>query len=412
MESLSLTGKQLDKKEETTQQADRNLNENAHAWKPRPKLNINAFTLNPTGPHLNANAPQAKHDLEYLTANDTLLKLERRKMNESNTPLKPIRREHLEGNENPMKPYSGNLKKNNSPNTIPLKLSQGKQKDAETASGRLAFKQRMLGMSLPHDGENCTKVLPQALIIGVMKCGTETLATFLAVHPDIAMQMKVQAVEFFNLNYRKGYEWYRNQMPCSTEGQITIEKSPQYLTAPYGPKRIKKMDNNIKLILSVREPIKRAISHYDQGRLISGRFSDTFEDTVINTAGGIDGNHEVLQRSLYSVQLKRWLDYFKLEQIHIVDAENFKINPAEELNKVEDFLGIRQYFTQKSFTFSEERGFFCLNLPNGDEACMAKGKGRTHQEVSPAMIERLKEFYKPYNEEFFDIVGRRFNWTF
>ena len=319
---------------------------------------------------------------------------------------------HLKENEILSKPNLGYLNKSNIHNIIPLKLSEGKQTTDGTVSLRLERKQRMLGMTLPHDGENCTKVLPQALIIGVMKCGTETLATFLAMHPDIAMQMKVQAVQFFNLNYRKGYEWYRNQMPCSTKAQITIEKSPQYVTAPYGPKRIKKMDNNMKLILSVREPIKRAISHYDQGKLVSGRFSNTFEDTVINTTGGIDGNHEVLQRSLYSVQLKRWLDYFKLEQIHIVDAENFKINPAEELNKVENFLGIRQYFTQKSFTFNEDRGFFCLNLPNGNEACMAKGKGRKHQEVSPGMIERLKQFYKPYNEEFFDIVGRRFDWTF
>ena len=278
--------------------------------------------------------------------------------------------------------------------------------------GRLDRKEKMLGMKFDH-GDNCTKVLPQALIIGVMKCGTETITTFLAIHPDIAMQLKVEAVQFFDRNHGKGNEWYRNQMPCSSEGQITIEKSPQYITSPYAPKRVHKMDKNMKLILSIREPIKRAISHYEHvSHWQPDKFPDTFEKTAINPLGGIHGEHEALQRSMYSVQLKRWLNYFKMDQIHIVDGDNFKLHPAEELNKIEKFLGIRHYFTEESFTYNEDKGFFCLNLPRGAEGCMYKGKGREHREVSPDAIDKLKDFYKPFNEELFNIIGRRFDWGY
>ena len=279
---------------------------------------------------------------------------------------------------------------------------------------RLVRKENMLGKKFDH-GKNCTKVLPQALIVGVMKCGTETLSTFLAIHPEIAMHMKVGAVLFFNKNYAKGYEWYRDEMPCSSEGQVTIEKSPQYFTAPYAPERIHAMDISVKLIIIVREPIKRAISHYTHVLDTDpGRYPDSFEKTIMSPSGEIDLDHEAILLSLYSVQMKRWLQYFKMDQIHIVDGETFKVNQAEQLNKVENFLGLRPYITQEYFAYNTEKGFFCLNVSQtgGTKGCMPRGKGRRHPETSPDVIEKLMKFFKPYNEDLFDIIGQRFDWGY
>ena len=361
--SVSLPVNHLNKTEQAIEHTERNLNESAIAVKPSPG-NLN------------------KNDL----------------------PLKPSI-EQPSGKAFQFKPFN-----EHGENIGLVDPSQGKHKVDEFA--RLARKEKMLGMKFDH-GDNCTKVLPQALIIGVMKCGTETITTFLAIHPDIAMQLKVEAVQFFDNKHGKGLDWYRNQMPCSSEGQITVEKSPQYIASPYAPKRIQKMDKGIKLILSIREPVKRAVSHYEHvANWSPEKIPDTFEKTAINSLGGINGGHETLQRSLYSFHLKRWLNYFNLDQIHFVDGDNFKFHPAEELNKIEKFLGIRQYFTEDSFTYNQDKGFFCLNLPGGGEGCMYKGKGREHRQVSPDVIDKLKEFYKPYNEEFFRIIGRRFDWGY
>ena len=61
---------------------------------------------------------------------------------------------------------------------------------------RLHRKERFLDRKLK-DEENCFRSLPHGIIFGVMKCGTETLSTFLSIHPNVSMQFKVRAVMFF-----------------------------------------------------------------------------------------------------------------------------------------------------------------------------------------------------------------------
>lgn len=51
------------------------------------------------------------------------------------------------------------------------------------------------------------KRLPQALIIGVKKCGTRALLEFLRVHPDI--RASGPETHFFDRHYQRGLEWYR-----------------------------------------------------------------------------------------------------------------------------------------------------------------------------------------------------------
>ncbi|XP_054740894.1 uncharacterized protein LOC129246253 [Anastrepha obliqua] len=108
--------------------------------------------------------------------------------------------------------------------------------------------------------------LPQALIIGVRKCGTRALLEMLYLHPRI--QKAGGEVHFFDRdeNYMKGLEWYRKKMPHSFRGQITIEKSPSYFVSPEVPERVRAMNASIKLLLIVREPVTRAISDYTQLR--------------------------------------------------------------------------------------------------------------------------------------------------
>lgn len=74
--------------------------------------------------------------------------------------------------------------------------------------------------------------LPQAIIIGVRKCGTRALLEMLYLHPMV--QKASGEVHFFDRdeNYNRGLEWYRMKMPHSYPGQITIEKSPSYFVTP------------------------------------------------------------------------------------------------------------------------------------------------------------------------------------
>ncbi len=64
-------------------------------------------------------------------------------------------------------------------------------------------------------------------------------------------------------------------MPKSRKDEISIEKSPRYFVAPDAPRRIHAMNSSIKLILTVREPITRAISDY-QHRLRHNQLPKVF----------------------------------------------------------------------------------------------------------------------------------------
>ena len=272
---------------------------------------------------------------------------------------------------------------------------------------RLKRKEQLLEASIIHDG-NCSKSLPQAIIVGVMKGGTDTLATFLSLHPNIAMQKKVGAVQFFSKYYDKGLDWYKTQMPCSKPDQITMEKSPQYFTGK-ASERIYEMNSIIKLIIIVREPVSRMISHYDQIQAANPwRIKSTLENVILKPNGEIDKSSIVIAISLYAIHIKRWLEEFTLKQIHIVDGDNFREDPSGELKKIETFLGLPHFITKENFEFDEEKGFYCLKTTQGVN-CMPKGKGRKHKELHPSLIDKLKKFFKPYNEEFFKIIQKRFN---
>jgi [heparan sulfate]-glucosamine 3-sulfotransferase 5 len=80
--------------------------------------------------------------------------------------------------------------------------------------------------------------LPQAIIVGVRKCGTRALLEMLALHPRV--QKAAGEVHFFDRddNYQRGLEWYRRKMPHSFRGQITIEKSPSYFVTPEVPRTV------------------------------------------------------------------------------------------------------------------------------------------------------------------------------
>ena len=117
--------------------------------------------------------------------------------------------------------------------------------------------------------------LLNCIIIGQMKCGTTALLRYLDHHPDIVSAH--YEFGFFNTNYGKGLEWYRNQMPLSSPGQLTVERTPSYCMSNISAPRILAMNASVKAILLVRDPIVRSVSHWIHschGRLKTDRDED------------------------------------------------------------------------------------------------------------------------------------------
>ncbi|XP_073504254.1 uncharacterized protein [Phyllobates terribilis] len=266
-------------------------------------------------------------------------------------------------------------------------------------------------LSLNSTIEYGDKKLPQAIIIGVKKGGTRALLEALRAHPDV----RAVGVEphFFDRNYEKGLEWYRDLMPRTVEGQITMEKTPSYFVTNEAPQRIHSMAKDTKLIVVVRNPVTRAISDYTQ-TLSKKPEIPTFEVLAFKnrTLGLIDASWSALRIGIYALHLESWMQYFPLSQILFVSGEHLISNPAEELAKVQDFLGLQRIITDKHFYFNKTKGFPCLKKPEdtGAPRCLGKSKGRTHPKIDPDVIQRLRKFYKPFNAMFYQMTGQDFQW--
>ncbi|XP_077056460.1 heparan sulfate glucosamine 3-O-sulfotransferase 3A1 [Siphateles boraxobius] len=256
-----------------------------------------------------------------------------------------------------------------------------------------------------------SKKLPQAIIIGVKKGGTRALLEFLRVHPDI--RAVGAEPHFFDRNYDNGLDWYRDLMPKTLEGQITMEKTPSYFVTREAPARIYTLSRDIKLIVVVRDPVTRAISDYTQ-TLSKKPDIPTFESLAFKnrTTGLIDTSWSAIQIGIYAKHLDNWLQFFPMSQILFVSGERLISDPAGELGRVQDFLGLKRIITDKHFYFNQTKGFPCLKKAEGSSKphCLGKTKGRTHPNIDPEVVQRLRDFYRPFNMKFYQMTGRKFGW--
>ena len=256
------------------------------------------------------------------------------------------------------------------------------------------------------------KRFPQAIIAGVKKSGTRALLSFLSRHPLV--KSAGREMHFFDKNetYAAGLDWYLDEMPESYENELTIEKTPGYFIKPYVPKRILEFSKSVKLIFIFREPVERAISDYAQA--LANEKQIKFERTVFTKTKPrkVNENSSKVNIGMYSKHLVNWLHYFPRMQMHFVNGNEFIKNPAPGLIKVQQFLGLPVLLNEKHFVYNKTKGFYCtLNNKEGHEVkCLGDSKGRTHPKVRDSALRKLKEFYKPWNERFFELIGEDYGW--
>ena len=261
------------------------------------------------------------------------------------------------------------------------------------------------------------KRLPNAIIIGVRKGGTRALLEFLKIHPKI--KACPVEVHFFDngKTYQLGLDWYREKMPKSQADDITIEKTPAYFVTDEVPERVYRMSSKVKLIVIVRDPTERAISDYVQVLFKNHGILPPFEKFI--TKGKAEKvlrtSTSTVQIGVYVEHLKRWLEYFPPSQIHFVSGEELTSSPAKELQAVEKFLNIEPFIKEEHFYINQTKRFPCFsslveNKKKKNWGCLSESKGRPHPSIRDDIRKLLQDYYRPYNEEFYELVGRDFHW--
>jgi len=170
--------------------------------------------------------------------------------------------------------------------------------------------------------------------IGAQKCASSWLFDILADHPEAALSEKKE-LDFFSYHYENGYAWYEQQFPGTPGARAVGEISPSYFNEASVPERAKLYSPDLRILLSLRDPIERALSqhrHLIRIGMVAGpdyRFETALAD-----------NPSYIEQGLYATHLSRWLASFPKSQVHVVLMDDIKKNPEETARKVYEFLGI------------------------------------------------------------------------
>lgn len=189
-------------------------------------------------------------------------------------------------------------------------------------------------------------------IVGTPKAGTTSLHHYLNEFPEILMSIRKEP-DFFSDREIQEQGLYYGSSRINTltkynslfsdwiDESIIGEASVSYLFYPNVPERIKLYNDNSKIIIMLRNPIERAFSHYLMDYrlgLTSISFEEEFDKkTTLNF-------QQYFLLGNYFHQVKRYLDIFGKENVHIIWYSDFKEKTENELNKVISFLGLNTDF--------------------------------------------------------------------
>jgi hypothetical protein len=172
-------------------------------------------------------------------------------------------------------------------------------------------------------------------------------------------------VHYFDNKYYRSLRWYAKFFaPLEEEGATgkkTFETSPYYLYHPAVPKRIADSLPQVKLIVVLREPVDRTVSQYKWMRQI-GLETRTAEEafkwdaerlhlasdsaylTQFKNPLYFNSDHiyrSYLRRSLYHVQLQRWLEHVQPSQIRVLSSQRLFEDTEMVLKELAAFLEVR-----------------------------------------------------------------------
>jgi hypothetical protein len=217
---------------------------------------------------------------------------------------------------------------------------------------------------------------------------------------------------YFDEFYEKGQSWYESHFPLlktkdkkqeGTDGTVlTSEATITYLTSLKAPERLFKYHPDVKILVMLRNPLNRAFSHYKHAIRINNEKRDFTTAikvehdrleregiTEIDSAGDYYDNTQYLVRGRYYDHLKRWFEYFPREQFLIMTSEDYFKDAEREFDKVTEFLGLTSWKPGK---------FAVINVAPSKDPMEEKDR------------EFLSEYFKPYNEKLYKLLGRDLGW--
>jgi hypothetical protein len=259
------------------------------------------------------------------------------------------------------------------------------------------------------------RLKPSFLIIGVAKGGTTSLFNYLVSHPQIAEPLSKE-INYFNHNWGRPLDWYLAHFPRVSRvssGTITGDASPGYMFNAAISARVAETLPDAKLVVLLRDPVLRAISHYHHNvnkkiagahglletmvaeggeqwpELTERMLSEIgWRPTPITPRPGERWPQLYIREGLYAERLAPWLERFDRSRMLILKSEDLFADPREVY----------------------ERTLRFLDVPPFDLGPMKAHNVGAYDDVDPRVSRYLSEIYAEPNRRLQELLGTEFSW--
>lgn len=203
------------------------------------------------------------------------------------------------------------------------------------------------------------KTFPSFLVIGAAKSGTYTLNEYFARHPQVFMSPNKEPHFFaFGGSFDDGqagscqpaHTWvnsleeYLQLFADTGEARMAGECSVSYLYWPGTAERIHQFNPNMRLIVSLRDPVDRAYSSFNYAKGYGIEPLKAISEGFQAERERIQKNQSILLRycdlGLYSAQLARFYNVFPADQIKVILFEDLVSDPILTVRELYKFIGV------------------------------------------------------------------------
>ncbi|WP_116869773.1 sulfotransferase family protein [Vibrio splendidus] len=188
-------------------------------------------------------------------------------------------------------------------------------------------------------------------LIGAAKSGTSSLHDQLCLHDSI-IGASTKEPHFFCQNGSEtemSYEDYRELFEIKSSFDYLLDSSTGYLQFEKSIDRIREYNENSKILVILRNPIDRVLSHfnwlYGYGDERSGfweaigSFGLNEPDFYDEQKGNVGYKH-YLSWGMYGKKVENLLNIFPRHSVKFVFFEDYKLDPKSTLKDVFDFLNV------------------------------------------------------------------------
>ncbi len=183
-----------------------------------------------------------------------------------------------------------------------------------------------------------------AFLLGAPKCGTTWLAEILTQHPEICVsdpkEPNIVASHKGTFGRDDSEPDWVTYSDCFNGEGLRIDCSVHAMACPVAPSRVANNWPNARLIICLREPVSRTISHWNM-------ILDTEEDRE-NGADWSDfrsawEDSRLSDDTLYGAAITRWLEHFERDSILLIEANRMRHEAPMVLEEVCNHLSISSH---------------------------------------------------------------------